>query len=118
LKGPSYQTPNIDRIANDGMIFTDYYAQQSCTAGRAAFITGQSTIRTGLTKVGMPGARVSWGSKRILLHFGRMHSGGSHAGIKLILLSTKYRFYGLHMRILSLKTSILIWVRIRFKFYF
>jgi arylsulfatase len=53
-----YQTPNIDRIANDGMIFTDYYAQQSCTAGRAAFITGQSTIRTGLTKVGMPGARV------------------------------------------------------------
>ena len=53
-----YQTPNIDRIANDGMIFTDYYAQQSCTAGRAAFITGQNPIRTGLTKVGMPGARV------------------------------------------------------------
>jgi arylsulfatase len=53
-----YQTPNIDSIANGGMIFTDYYAQQSCTAGRAAFITGQSTIRTGLTKVGMPGARV------------------------------------------------------------
>ena len=53
-----YQTPNIDRIAHDGMIFTDYYAQQSCTAGRAAFITGQNPIRTGLTKVGMPGARV------------------------------------------------------------
>ena len=53
-----YQTPNIDSIANGGMIFTDYYAQQSCTAGRAAFITGQSTIRTGLTKVGMPGADV------------------------------------------------------------
>ena len=53
-----YRTPNIDRIANDGMVFTDYYAQQSCTAGRAAFITGQNPIRTGLTKVGMPGARV------------------------------------------------------------
>ena len=51
-----YKTPNIDRIAGEGMIFTDYYAEQSCTAGRAAFITGQSTVRTGLTKVGMPGA--------------------------------------------------------------
>ncbi|MGB0837243.1 MAG: arylsulfatase [Flavobacteriaceae bacterium] len=53
-----YQTPNIDRIANEGMMFTDYYGEQSCTAGRAAFITGQSVIRTGLTKVGMPGAKV------------------------------------------------------------
>jgi arylsulfatase A-like enzyme len=51
-----YQTPNIDRIANEGMIFTDYYGEQSCTAGRAAFITGQSVFRTGLTKVGFPGA--------------------------------------------------------------
>ncbi|MFZ1748267.1 MAG: arylsulfatase [Nitrospirales bacterium] len=51
-----YQTPNIDRVANEGMIFTDYYAEQSCTAGRAAFITGQSVFRTGLSKVGMPGA--------------------------------------------------------------
>jgi len=51
-----YTTPNIDRIAREGMIFTDYYAQQSCTAGRAAFITGQAPIRTGLTKVGIPGA--------------------------------------------------------------
>ena len=51
-----YQTPNIDRIAREGIEFTDYYAQQSCTAGRAAFITGQNPIRTGLTKVGMPGA--------------------------------------------------------------
>ena len=51
-----YQTPNIDRIANEGMLFTDYYAEQSCTAGRAAFITGQSVFRTGLSKVGMPGA--------------------------------------------------------------
>ena len=51
-----YQTPNIDRIAKEGVRFTDFYGQQSCTAGRAAFITGQSPIRTGLTKVGMPGA--------------------------------------------------------------
>ena len=51
-----YRTPNIDRIAKDGAVFTDAYAQQSCTAGRAAFITGQSPIRTGLTKVGLPGA--------------------------------------------------------------
>ena len=53
-----YRTPNIDRIGNEGIAFTDYYAQQSCTAGRAAFITGQNPIRTGLTKVGMPGADV------------------------------------------------------------
>ncbi len=51
-----YKTPNIDSIANDGALFTDWYGQQSCTAGRAAFITGQSPIRTGLTKVGLPGA--------------------------------------------------------------
>src|SRR6186713_249406 len=51
-----YRTPNIDRIAKEGTNFTDWYGQQSCTAGRAAFITGQSPIRTGLTKVGLPGA--------------------------------------------------------------
>ncbi len=53
-----YRTPNIDRIGNEGASFTDYYGQQSCTAGRAAFITGQNPMRTGLTKVGMPGATV------------------------------------------------------------
>jgi arylsulfatase len=53
-----YRTPNIDRIANEGAAFTDYYGQQSCTAGRAAFMTGQNPIRTGLTKVGMPGADI------------------------------------------------------------
>ena len=53
-----YRTPNIDRIAREGLDFTDYYAQQSCTAGRAAFITGQNPLRTGLTKVGVPGAEV------------------------------------------------------------
>jgi len=51
-----YHTPNIDRVAQQGALFTDYYAQQSCTAGRAAFITGQSPFRTGLLKVGLPGA--------------------------------------------------------------
>ena len=53
-----YRTPNIDRIANEGMLFTDYYGDQSCTAGRSSFITGQSPLRTGLTKVGVPGAEV------------------------------------------------------------
>ncbi len=52
-----YQTPNIDSIANEGMMFTDYYGEQSCTAGRSSFITGQSVFRTGLSKVGMPGAK-------------------------------------------------------------
>ncbi len=52
-----YQTPNIDRIASEGMTFTDYYGEQSCTAGRSSFITGQSVFRTGLSKVGLPGAK-------------------------------------------------------------
>ena len=56
-----YRTPNIDRIAREGALFTDWYAQQSCTAGRAAFLTGQSPIRTGLTKVGLPGADLGLG---------------------------------------------------------
>ena len=58
-----YRTPNIDRIANEGMRFTDSYGEQSCTAGRASFITGQSGIRTGLTKVGIPGATVGLQAK-------------------------------------------------------
>ncbi|WP_136476389.1 MULTISPECIES: arylsulfatase [Pseudomonas] len=53
-----YQTPNIDRIAKEGMMFTDYYAENSCTAGRSTFITGQAALRTGLSKVGVPGASV------------------------------------------------------------
>jgi arylsulfatase len=53
-----YRTPNIDRIAREGMMFTDYYADQSCTAGRSSFITGQATLRTGLSKVGIPGATI------------------------------------------------------------
>ena len=58
-----YRTPNIDRIANEGAIFTDYYGQQSCTAGRAAFITGQSPLRTGLLKVGLPAAKEGLSAK-------------------------------------------------------
>jgi arylsulfatase A-like enzyme len=53
-----YRTPNIDRIAREGMLFTDYYGEQSCTAGRSSFITGQSVYRTGLSKVGLPGAEI------------------------------------------------------------
>ena len=55
-----YRTPNIDRIAKEGLAFTDYYGQQSCTAGRAAFIGGSVPIRSGMTKVGVPGARQGW----------------------------------------------------------
>ena len=55
-----YQTPNIDRIAKEGVGFTDYYAQQSCTAGRAAFIGGSVPVRSGMTKVGLPGAKEGW----------------------------------------------------------
>jgi arylsulfatase A-like enzyme len=58
-----YRTPNIDRIANEGVKFTDWYGQQSCTAGRAAFITGQNPLRTGLTKVGLPGSTLDFKRK-------------------------------------------------------
>ena len=58
-----YQTPNIDRIADEGMMFTDYYGEQSCTAGRSSFITGQSVFRTGLSKVGLPGAKEGMNEK-------------------------------------------------------
>src|SRR6476619_2805555 len=58
-----YRTPNIDRLAKEGALFTDYYGQQSCTAGRAAFITGQSCFRTGLLKVGLPGAKEGLSAK-------------------------------------------------------
>src|SRR5262249_34028853 len=53
-----YRTPNLDRLAKEGMMFTDYYAEQSCTAGRSSFITGQATLRTGLSKVGIPAAPI------------------------------------------------------------
>src|SRR6476660_5527395 len=62
-----YRTPNIDRIAKEGMMFTDYYAEQSCTAGRSSFITGQCTLRTGLSKVGLPGATVGLQARDVTL---------------------------------------------------
>jgi arylsulfatase A-like enzyme len=62
-----YRTPNIDRIAKEGMMFTDYYAEQSCTAGRSTFITGQATLRTGLSKVGVPAAPVGLQARDITI---------------------------------------------------
>src|SRR5437899_1121645 len=58
-----YRTPNIDRLAREGMMFTDAYGEQSCTAGRSSFITGQSVYRTGLSKVGIPGAPTGMSEK-------------------------------------------------------
>ena len=62
-----YQTPNIDRIAKEGMMFTDSYGEQSCTAGRSSFITGQSVLRTGLSKVGIPAAPIGMNEKIITI---------------------------------------------------
>jgi arylsulfatase len=82
-----YRTPNIDRIAEDGVRFTDYYGDQSCTAGRSSFITGQSPLRTGLSKVGLPGAELGINDRDITIaevlkthgyatgHFGKNHFG-------------------------------------------
>lgn len=82
-----YQTPNIDRIAREGVSFTDYYAQQSCTAGRAAFIGGSVPVRSGMTKVGLPGAKEGWQKTDITMatvlksqgyatgQFGKNHQG-------------------------------------------
>ena len=62
-----YKTPNIDRVAREGMTFTDYYAEQNCTAGRSSFITGQCTLRTGLSKVGIPSATVGLQARDVTL---------------------------------------------------
>jgi arylsulfatase len=82
-----YQTPNIDRIAKEGLSFTDYYGQQSCTAGRAAFISGAVPVRSGMTKVGLPGAKEGWQKTDVTMatvlksqgyatgHFGKNHQG-------------------------------------------
>jgi arylsulfatase A-like enzyme len=94
-----YQTPNIDRIAAEGARFTDFYGQQSCTAGRAAFITGQSPIRTGLTKVGMPGATQGLGAAdpsvgNFMKHFGYATGqfGKNHLGDRNEHLPTVHGF--------------------------
>ncbi len=94
-----YRTPNIDRIAREGAMFTDFYGQQSCTAGRAAFITGQSPIRTGLTKVGMPGATLGLSAEdpsvgQVLKHFGYATGqfGKNHLGDRNEHLPTVHGF--------------------------
>ncbi|CDZ68266.1 Arylsulfatase [Neorhizobium galegae bv. orientalis] len=94
-----YQTPNLDRIAREGAMFTDFYGQQSCTAGRAAFITGQSPIRTGLTKVGMPGATLGLSAEdpsigEFLKHFGYATGqfGKNHLGDRNEHLPTVHGF--------------------------
>jgi arylsulfatase A-like enzyme len=98
-----YETPNIDRIANEGVAFTDYYAQQSCTAGRAAFIGGNVPVRTGMTKVGLPGAEQGWQKTDVTMatvlksqgyatgQFGKNHQGDldehlpDHARLRRVL---------------------------------
>lgn len=94
-----FRTPNIDRIANEGALFTSWYGQQSCTAGRAAFITGQSPIRTGLTKVGMPGADVGLRAEDPTvaeylkaLGYATGQFGKNHLGDKDEFLPTKHGF--------------------------
>jgi len=94
-----YQTPNIDRIAQEGARFTDWYGQQSCTAGRAAFVTGQSPIRTGLTKVGLPGVDIGLRAEdpsvaEILkpLGYATGQFGKNHLGDKDEFLPTNHGF--------------------------
>ena len=74
-----YQTPNIDRIAKEGMMFTDSYGEQSCTAGRSSFITGQSVLRTGLSKVGIPAAPIGM-SEKIITIAGALKNQGYATG--------------------------------------
>ncbi len=94
-----YRTPNIDRIAEDGMIFTDYYAEQSCTAGRSTFILGQSVFRTGLSKVGLPGAKEGISEKdptiaELLKPYGYATGqfGKNHLGDRDEMLPTNHGF--------------------------
>ena len=94
-----YKTPNIDRIANEGMIFTDYYAENSCTAGRSTFITGQVCLRTGLCKVGIPGAAVGLQDRDITiaqalkpLGYATGQFGKNHLGDRDEYLPTKHGF--------------------------
>jgi arylsulfatase len=99
-----YRTPNIDRIAHEGMMFTDYYAEQSCTAGRSSFITGQATLRTGLSKVGIPGATIGLSADDITiaealkpLGYATGQFGKNHLGDRNEFLPTVHgfdEFYG------------------------
>ncbi len=91
-----YKTPNIDRIAKEGVSFTDYYAQQSCTAGRAAFISGSVPVRSGMTKVGLPGAKEGWQKTDVTMatvlkaqgyatgQFGKNHQGDLDAHLPTV----------------------------------
>jgi arylsulfatase len=94
-----YQTPNIDRLAKEGMMFTDYYAENSCTAGRSSFITGQTPFRTGLTKVGIPGAPVGLQARDITivealkpLGYATGQFGKNHLGDRDEFLPTNHGF--------------------------
>jgi arylsulfatase A-like enzyme len=94
-----YKTPNIDRIAREGMMFTDYYAEQSCTAGRSSFITGQATLRTGLSKVGLPGAALGLQAEDITiaealkpLGYATGQFGKNHLGDRNEFLPTVHGF--------------------------
>jgi len=94
-----YKTPNIDRIAREGMMFTDYYAEQSCTAGRASFITGQAGLRTGLTKVGLPAATLGLRAEDITiaealkpLGYSSGQFGKNHLGDRNEFLPTVHGF--------------------------
>ncbi len=98
------KTPNIDRIAKEGMMFTDYYAEQNCTAGRSSFITGQSVLRTGLSKVGLPGAKIGLQKEDITiaealkpLGYATGQFGKNHLGDRDEFLPTAHgfdEFYG------------------------
>jgi arylsulfatase A-like enzyme len=94
-----YKTPNIDRVAHEGLMFTDYYAEQSCTAGRASFITGQTGLRTGLTKVGLPGAALGLRAEDITiaealkpLGYATGQFGKNHLGDRNEFLPTVHGF--------------------------
>ena len=94
-----YKTPNIDSIAKEGMMFTDYYGEQSCTAGRSTFITGQGVLRTGLSKVGLPGADIGLQAEdatiaEVLKPQGYMTGqfGKNHPGDKDEMLPTNHGF--------------------------
>jgi arylsulfatase A-like enzyme len=94
-----YKTPNIDRIAREGMMFTDYYAENSCTAGRSSFITGQTPLRTGLSKVGAPGAPVGLQKGDVTIAqalkefgYGTAQFGKNHLGDKNEYLPTNHGF--------------------------
>ncbi|MDR3445069.1 MULTISPECIES: arylsulfatase [unclassified Dyella] len=94
-----YRTPNIDRIAREGMIFTDYYGENSCTAGRSTFITGENVLRTGLSKVGLPGAPVGLQDSNVTIAqvlksmgYGTAQFGKNHLGDQDRFLPTKHGF--------------------------